>query len=60
MLLTETLSSLSSRERLAFVRFYVRGLPVEAVAGAMGLSVSRTREILTKTKAQVSRALGRG
>jgi hypothetical protein len=32
-------------------------LPVEEIARAMGLSVSRTREILTMTKAQVTRAL---
>lgn len=60
ILLREALSILPSRERPAFLRFYVRGLPVEKIAGTMGLSVSRTREILTKTKAQVSRALGRG
>jgi RNA polymerase sigma-70 factor (ECF subfamily) len=56
-LLKEALAILPPRDRLAFVRFYVCGLPVEEIARAMGLSVSRTREILTMTKAQVTRAL---
>ena len=57
-MLSEALAPLPLRERLAFIRFYVHGLPVEKVAAAMGLSPSRTRELLTMTKALVTRALG--